>query len=83
VPTRDDNFGIALASLDAGRSHHDDLAIGIPGKRPQARGGVAVLYGSRGGLTASGDELWTRDSPGVTGGSEPWDLFGSALAPQG
>jgi len=44
----------------------DDLAVG-------------VLYGSAGGLTTAGGQLFTQNSPGVPGGAEDDDLFGDAL----
>jgi FG-GAP repeat len=56
-----------------------DLAIGAPGENNEA-GVVHVLYGSPGGLTASGSQLWSQDSPGIAGVAEAGDLFGFALA---
>ena len=41
---------------------------------------VQVLYGTVGGLTATGDQLWRQDVAGVQGGEEPDDRFGYALA---
>jgi hypothetical protein len=44
-------------------------------------GGAAnVLYGSSSGLTATGDQFWSQDSPEVNGVAESGDEFGSALA---
>jgi hypothetical protein len=61
-----------------------DLAIGVPGEdvgiHPDA-GAVEVMYGSAGGLTTSGDQFWTQDSPGVTDQTSTGDRFGMALAP--
>jgi hypothetical protein len=68
-----------------------DLAIGVPGESVGGAffaGAVNVLYGRPGGLTATGDQLWTQDSPGVPGASEGeddpdigfGDHFGSAVA---
>jgi hypothetical protein len=61
-----------------------DLAIGAPGEGlgpGQASAGVVhVLYGSAGGLTAAGSQLWSQDSPGVAGVAEAGDGFGGALA---
>jgi hypothetical protein len=42
-------------------------------------GAVSVLYGSAGGVTASGGQLFTQDSPGVPGDAEQYDYFGMAL----
>ena len=61
-----------------------DLAIGAPSESlgaGQGSAGVAhVLYGSAGGLTAAGSQLWSQDSPGVGGMAEAGDGFGGALA---
>jgi FG-GAP repeat len=56
-----------------------DLAIGAPGEN-SASGVVHVLYGSGTGLTATGSQLWSQDSPGIAGGAEAGDIFGFALA---
>jgi hypothetical protein len=39
-------------------------------------GAVSVLQGAAGGLTASGGQLFTQNSPGVPGTAEPGDSFG-------
>ena len=55
-----------------------DLAVGVP---DEAGGGaVNVLYGSRAGITAAGDQYWTQDSPGVKGVRAKGDKFGRAIA---
>jgi hypothetical protein len=53
-----------------------DLAIGAPNDR--AGGSVNVLYGASGGLTVRGNQLLTRDTPGVEGARGYG--FGDALA---
>jgi hypothetical protein len=55
-----------------------DLAVGVFGENPG--GAVNVLYGTASGLTGTGSQFLTQDSPGVPGGSEPGDSFGEALA---
>jgi hypothetical protein len=55
-----------------------DLAIGAPGE--DIVGVVHVLYGSPGGLTATGNQLWSQNSPGIAGTAEAGDFFGGALA---
>ncbi len=78
-----DRFGAALACGNFNLDAYDDLAIGVPG---EAIGGVAnagavnVLFGSRAGLTASGNELWYQDGVLLTGTAEAGDRFGAALA---
>ena len=43
-----------------------DLAVGTPHEDGN-RGAVNVIYGSATGLTATGDDYWTQDSPGIGG----------------
>ena len=74
-----DQFGAALASGDFNNDGFADLAAGAPGENVSARAGagaVSVLYGSSGGLTAAGGQLFTQ----VGGAVETGDGFGSALA---
>lgn len=77
------HFGDAMVADDFNGSGPDDLAIGAPeakvGKHFSA-GVVHVLMGSADGLTAAGDQLWTRDSPGVKGKAATSDGFGARLA---
>jgi hypothetical protein len=56
-----------------------DLAIGTP-KAFAFEGSVNVLYGGPGGLTASGDDLWSQRAPGVRGTPSSNDQFGTAVA---
>ena len=39
-----------------------------------------MIYGSGGGLTATGNQLWTQNSAGVAEASKCSDSFGSAVA---
>ena len=60
-----------------------DLAVGAVFEDVGTVGGagaVNVLYGSAGGLTGAGSQLFSQDSPGVPGTAERGDQFGSALA---
>ena len=60
-----DSFGNVLASGDFDRDGFADLAIGVPWDQVAGTkygGGVNVLYGSRHGLTADGDQLWNREN---------------------
>ncbi len=55
-----DRFGAALACGNFNLDLFDDLAIGAPGEAIGAvndAGAVNVLFGSSGGLTATGNEL--------------------------
>ena len=61
-----------------------DLAIGSPGLTSgaaTAAGGVSIIYGQNGsGLTTTNNQLWTMSRPGVVGGTQANDAFGTALA---
>jgi hypothetical protein len=87
VPDRNeqpDRFGGSLAAADFGRSGRCDLAIGTYGEKlggiPHA-GAVTVLYGRATGLSARDVQRWSQDTPGIKGTAEPYDEFGSVLAP--
>jgi hypothetical protein len=73
-----DVFGGALADADFNADGRTDLAIGAWGEN-SASGVAHALYGSAAGLTASGSQLWSQDSPGVAGGPEGADFFAQAL----
>jgi hypothetical protein len=78
-----DQFGSALAAGDFNRDGRDDLAIGVNDESVGSfnkAGAVNVIYGSQSGLTGSGDQFWTQNSPKVVDSPEPSDLFGFALA---
>jgi FG-GAP repeat len=78
-----DFFGDALAAGDLDNDGFADLAIGVPGESVGSifdAGAVNVLYGSAAGLTGSGSQLFTQNSPGVGSTAEPEDFFGGALA---
>jgi hypothetical protein len=73
-----DQFGSVLAAGDFNNNGVADLAAGAPledvGSAVDA-GAVSVLYGSGGGLTATGGRSFTQ-----VGAVEQGDRFGSALA---
>jgi FG-GAP repeat len=61
----------------------DDLAVGVPFENLGsivAAGAVNVLYGSPTGLSGTGSQLFTQDTPGVPNNAEQGDVFGFALA---
>lgn len=83
VSNPDDNFGWALATGDFDGNGFTDLAVGVPGENVDGNanaGAVNVLYGSVGGLSAAGDQLWNQNSPDVEGVANVDDQFGYALA---
>jgi hypothetical protein len=84
-----DLFGTALGAADFGRSSKADLAIGAANEGVGANvacGAVNVLYGTAGGLTSAGNQLFTQDTPGVKdqcqdqGADTTGDDFGFSLA---
>jgi len=58
-----------------------DLAVGVPLKDIAGQvdaGAIHIFYGTSAGLTFTGEQEWTQNSPGIPGGSEAGDLFGGA-----
>ena len=83
-PTLSDSyFGMALASGNFGNGAPDFLAVGAPyqavGAVPHA-GRVHVFQAEFSGSWSWSRQEWDQDSPGIGGGAEPYDGFGSALA---
>ncbi len=73
-----DAFGAAVAVGNLGRSRHDDLAIGMPGR--DGAGAAMMVFGSRTGLTANGLQMWDQGTAGISGRPQQDDDFGEALA---
>jgi FG-GAP repeat len=81
-----DLFGDALAAGDFDNDGFADLAIGVPGESVGSivdAGAVNVLYGTAAGLTGSGSQTFTQNSPGVGSAAEEDDFFGDPLAGSG
>jgi hypothetical protein len=81
--TIDEFLGLSLAAGDFDNDGVADLAVGVPFEGEpfvSQLGGVNVLYGSAGGLSEAGSQLFTQDNPGVVGTAENGDDFGRALA---
>jgi hypothetical protein len=78
---RGDWFGHALTAGDLNGDGYADLAIGVPSEDLASTdsGAVNVLYGLGGGLSATGNQMWDQDSPGIAGAAEGSDWFGGAL----
>jgi hypothetical protein len=78
----EEQFGSSVtAGHFAGRSTAD-LAIGVRAATDAYKfgGAVNVLYGSRNGLSAKGDQLWTPRSKGLAGRRYLDTFFGDDLA---
>ncbi|ROT27977.1 hypothetical protein EF879_22310 [Micromonospora sp. HM5-17] len=77
-------FGAALATGDFNGDGYHDLAIGVPDEVDPVNGaqagGVWVVPGSSVGLVVDSATYFDQSSPGIPGGSENRDWFGSALA---
>ena len=79
----DDRFGAALTTADFNGDGYADLAVGSPGEDIGAvvdAGLVHVFSGRRSGITVTGDVVLHQNVPGVNGGPESGDAFGSSLA---
>ena len=77
-----DRFGDVVAVGNFNGDGFGDLAVGAPGENVGAvgdAGAVNVLYGSPDGLTGTGTEQFTQDSPGAGSSAEADDRFGAAL----
>jgi hypothetical protein len=78
-----EEFGSTLGFGDLNDDGLADLVVGSPGEvvgGRQSAGGVAVIYGSAGGLSLTAAVQITQDTPNVVGSAEENDRFGSALA---
>jgi FG-GAP repeat len=78
-----DSFGEALAVGDFNGDGFDDLAVGVPGESVgsvEGAGAVNVLFGTAGGLSGAGSQLFHQDVAGIGSTAEPFDFFGFVLA---
>lgn len=87
-PQEGDQFGFALTAWNFGRGPSADLVIGVPyrevalastGAAQVDAGGVLAIYSASTGLTSSGDQFWTLESPGILGAAAPGGRLGYAL----
>ena len=86
-PLFGERFGHSLAVGNFNADAFADVAIGVPGEvlhdcsgaaSCDIEGVVHVLYGRKGGLNSSGNQLWHAGSPGVEGNGG--GMFGWALS---
>ena len=78
-----DGFGTALAAGDFDGDGFDDLAVGSPfeDEYQSENGGVVnVIYGSKKGLTAKGNQLWRLGNKGLPSPAGIYPSFGWAVA---
>lgn len=77
-----DHFGAALASEEAGGSAPSRLFVGVPGEgvRSAARAGIVQVFEISSTYQLRQAGTVSQESPGVPGGSETDDRFGTALA---
>jgi hypothetical protein len=83
VPGTSDHFGASLATGNVGRSSVGDLIVGVEfdtfGSTSNA-GSIAVIYGSKTGLTVAGNQVFNQDTPGVPGVATDVEQFGAAVS---
>jgi hypothetical protein len=80
-----DQFGSQLATGDFNNNSFADLAAAAPSEGVGSSfdaGAVSVVPGSAVGLTTSGGQLFTQNSPGVPGTAEVFDHFGGTAPPE-
>jgi hypothetical protein len=78
-----DSFGWSVAIGNLGRGEAGDLAISAPGDDVDdvfRAGVVHVVYGSPTGLHATGSQVFSQATPGISDTPEFADHFGSTLA---
>jgi hypothetical protein len=76
-PSEPEEFGSALVAFGG-----DNLAVGAPGEQVGEAldaGSVTILRRTANGLTGTGAEFITQDSPGIPDRAESNDEFGAAL----
>ncbi|MGW0868154.1 FG-GAP repeat protein [Streptomyces sp. NPDC002611] len=77
-----DGFGTDVRIGDVNGDGYPDVATGLPGEDLDGladAGAVVVLRGSAKGLTGTGAQVVTQNTPNVPGAAEKGDAFGSAV----
>jgi hypothetical protein len=81
----DDQLGSGVAVGDFNGDGTMDVAAGAPYESVGSdvyAGAIDVFYGSASGVTTTGSQEWTQDSPNIEGGSEPSDFLGDPVIAQ-
>ncbi|WP_052310443.1 FG-GAP-like repeat-containing protein [Streptomyces viridochromogenes] len=79
---RGDGFGTDVRIADVDGDGHPDVATGLPGEDLDGvtdAGAVVVLRGTAQGLTGTGAQVVTQNTPDVPGAAEQGDTFGGAV----
>jgi hypothetical protein len=76
-----DSFGFSLASGDFDGDGFDDVAVGVPAEDLAAfnEGAVQIVYGTSGGLSSAGDQVFHQDTPGMNDTAENGDEFANTV----
>ncbi|MER6914999.1 FG-GAP-like repeat-containing protein [Streptomyces sp. NPDC000594] len=77
-----DRFGADVTVGDLNGDGYAEIVAGVPGEDTGAAvdsGSIVVLPGTAEGPTAAGSFTITQNTPGIPGGSENGDAFGSAV----
>lgn len=77
-----DGFGTDVRVADVNGDGYPDVATGLPGENLGSvadAGAVVVLRGSAKGLTGTGAQVVTQNTPNVPGAAEKGDAFGKAV----
>ena len=78
-----DWFGISVTSGDFNCDGYADVAVGASHEDVSTTsdaGVVHIIYGSSGGLSATGDTVWSQSTSGVEDSAEAGDLFGTFVS---
>ena len=77
-----DRFGSALAVGKLNTDGFAELVVGVPDESVGAVAGAGVVHvlpGTATGVTGTGSQLWSQNSPGIHDSVEVGDSFGAAL----
>ena len=77
-----DRFGSALAAGKLNTDGFAELVVGVPDESVGAVAGAGVVHvlpGTATGVTGTGSQLWSQNSPGIADSVEVGDSFGAAL----
>ncbi|MFE1285746.1 FG-GAP and VCBS repeat-containing protein [Streptomyces sp. NPDC058751] len=82
TPEDYDEFGSSISAGDVNGDGYADLAVGVRGEKIDGQdyaGGVHVFKGRASGLSGTGSQWFTRNTPGVPGALTADDQFGGLV----